>query len=1761
MLVETIVDILQKRSLEEPDSTAFTYIDDKDVATSITYAALYERCTRLSVGLSQQVTQGECVLLFYPSGLDFICALLACFKAGIIAVPLYPPRLNHNVRRIASILQSSKAGTVLTCAKHIDRVSTYIKSCNLVQDIAIIDTNSLRVDSIDYPEASSCCDIAFVQYTSGSTDDPKGVMVGHDNVISNLTALVSQTGVNSKDIFVNWLPLFHDLGLINTILLPLYIGAHSVIISPAHFIRRPAAWLELISSYGGTVCGAPNFAYALCVEKAVPEADVDLSSWRIAFNAAEPINPETVSHFSEKFSRFGFNPNAHYPSFGMAEATVFISGIKTGEGARIESFDYQQLKIGRAVAATKEKAGKALVSCGTAPLLHDIKIVDPTSGQPLKEGLVGEIWFSGPSVAKGYLGRQVLTDEIFGARLDDSDKKYLKTGDLGFIYDGQLYVSGRIKDVMIVNGLNYYPQDVERTAVDACEELRDGYSAAFSYEAKGKECVVLIAEIQAKHRKKLDKDADFRKEITTKIKEAIFFEHEIHLADLRIVPPNSIPMTSSGKIQRRQCKDLFLQGKFTSVSDKKVMPEAGLPEDSGSPVTKQLSEIWQQCLKTAPDATVSNSSNFFADGGDSISAIRMIAEIESRCEVKLSEDALFLHSNFSDLVKHVEALIQVKGDDNVTITATGNNKGQLSPAQSRLMVINQAMEDKAIFNLPVIVDFPSINLDVLQNALLLLLKKHEALRTAYETDDGQFIQHVLEAGALSIPVVDLRNLSEKAVANQLEILQNQEAERQFRLELGDLVSIVLVRLPQDAVRLLFTVHHIACDIWSMRLLLRDLNDIYHQLLLGTEAESKLHNAKAARYIDYCQWQRSRLEKDSSMVEALEAYWKSYLQGAPLLLNLPYSYARPKVQTYNGKEIERRLAAETIQAFKICAQVNETTPFVVGLTAYYLLLGLLSNQEDLVVGTDIANRNQASILETVGFFVNQMAMRVSLSGNPTLNTVLERVKQSVVGAHKHQELPFDRLIDILDVPRAADHSPLFQVKFLLSAMPDDELEKLGAKLEHKESRFSQYDLTLNLESNSLGEYLARIHFNRDLFSQAQANRILSCYLDILQILIGRNDYHVINVYKIVGEKYSSDFSLQGTIKPRSTDMLLHQIERAAGADPQGYALICTETRLTYVELITRVSQLANFLHGLDLEADSPVAILLDRGTDMIISMLACLKIGHPFIPIDLDFPAERIQNILEESAASVLISSQRYEDHYAEYYGCILKMEAIKEAVSRQAIDYRGYLATPDRAAYILFTSGSEGKPKGVVVKHSSLMNLCEWYIEFSSMGSSSKVLHVIPFCFDAAIKNILAPLATGASLILYDKNKLNTKEVVEFCRREKSTHLNCVPSVLNALIQEGKPQDFANISSFEFVALGAEILDLAKLAPWIKSRSFKATIANIYGPTECTDICCAYSSKPASLIERLEEKSGFYSLPIGMPITNVNGYIVGNYEGEDYINFPGVPGELFIAGECLSEGYLHNSRLTEKHFVKRPFANERLYKTGDLVRLDESGQIWFLGRRDHQIKHNGIRIEAQEIELALSTCNGVTEARVLQKDKILAAIVVSRSLMPPTSEEMLSHLARKLPFRALPNTYIVLSEFPLLPSGKVNLNKLYQILDNEIHKVVEFVQPQSPEEKIIASIYAKTLGVEKVGLNDGFFSLGGDSISAIQVISLAKEHGFTLSVPHIFEHQTVSQLANFCKANRDLAVAQYDEDGDEEEAVFDMLSADDLSRLKERVTE
>ncbi len=1013
----SITAALSLRAARAPERTAYIFLaEGEEEQDRLTYAALDGRARAIAATLARSFEPGERALLLYPPGLDFIAAFFGCLYAGVIAVPAYPPRSPRMMPRLLAILADARPAVALASAASLQRVRGWLERTPSASALSWIATDELdpATPASWEPGALEGDAAAFLQYTSGSTSAPKGVVVTHGNLAHNQQVIQQACGHSKESVFVSWLPPYHDLGLIGNLLQATWVGAPCVLMVPASFLQNPSRWLRAISRYHGTTSGGPNFAYDLCVRRVPPREieRLDLSSWQVAFNGAEPVREGTLARFAETFMPAGLRAGALYPCYGLAEATLMVSGGCPGEEPVV-----------------REIGGRRLVGCGRVLADLSVAIVDPESSTPCEPGTVGEIWVAGGSVAPGYWNRQEESDQAFGALLPDGSGPWLRTGDLGVLDGSELFVAGRLKDLIILRGRNHYPQDLELTAELSHPALQPGSTAAFAVEMEGQERLAVIVERRPRSRSDI---GDGIESVAPAVRRAVAEEHEVQVHAVVLVPPGTVLKTSSGKVQRRACRDLFLAGRLSTLGvsltgegeSPDLIDEAPLGDDllaleeagRRSTLAVYLLQEAGRVLKTDP-AGLPAHQPLTSLGLDSLAAVELEQRIAERLEIELPASGLLEGASIDDLMERVLAGLSRRA---TVLSPLGAAKAAipLSAMQKALWFEQQLTPAGTAYNIPFAARLGAeVDVETLRRSLTTLVGRHAALRATVAVEDHRPVQRFARDAELDFVVREL------ASAAELRAAVAAEAHRPFDLERGPLFRAALFTGVREERVLLLVAHHLVFDGWSLWILLDELRLLVEAAISGRETSLP---TLPAEYVDFVRWQEEMLAGPAG--EQLWEFWRAELPDGMPPFQLPVD--RQVAERIGTGAIHRfQVDPELVGRLKALAREEGATLYMVLLAAYQALLSRTARAAEVVVGAAVAGRSRPQFRGLVGCLFNTVPLRAVLTDDPTFRGLLRQVRGRLAAALAHQDYPSHLLAERLRPRQEAGGAPFFQTLFL------------------------------------------------------------------------------------------------------------------------------------------------------------------------------------------------------------------------------------------------------------------------------------------------------------------------------------------------------------------------------------------------------------------------------------------------------------------------------------------------------------------------------------------------------------------------------------------------------------------------------------------------------------------------------------------------------------------------------------------------------------
>ncbi|MFY2559116.1 amino acid adenylation domain-containing protein [Corallococcus terminator] len=1143
-----------------------------------------------------------------------------------------------------------------------------------------------------------------------------------------------------------------------------------------------------------------------------------------------------------------------------------------------------------------------------------------------------------------------------------------------------------------------------------------------------------------------------------------------------------------------------------------------------SELERRVAAIWQECLGFAP---IGAHDSFFELGGHSLLATQIVSRIHAEFGIAMPLSKLFETPTVAGLASRLDvAGLQPERAPAFELLPR-DGELPLSFAQQRMWALERFDPGSSAYHLPQALRLRGpLDVDLLQRSLDALTRRHESLRTVFPSTDGSPVQHVLAPTPVTVRQVELQGLAE-------EQLLTEEAERPFDLASGPLMRVTLVRLAHQEHLLLLTLHHIIADGWSLRVLTRELVELYTALRQGRLA---VLAELPLQYGDYARWQRHWLQ--GPVLESRLDYWKEHLAGLPAL-ELPTDRPRPATPDPRAGSLPFRLSPELCADLETLARQEGATSFMVLLAAFSAVLGRYSGQEDFAVGSPIAGRNQTRFEGLIGLFVNTLVLRTSLAGAPTGSELLARVKDVALAAYAHQELPFEKLVEVLQPTRDPSRSPLFQVMFSLQEAASDSLTLDELRIERWErgARSTQFDLTLWLRPGSRG-FEGALEFNRGLFDEPSVHRLSVALTQTLQNLTDDPGRELGELTLPSGAQRAELLAaLTGEPGASTPSGGVHQwLEHQARLWPDRPALRTATETLSHGEVDRRARRVAHLLRDTGVHPGDRVGLCLERSTEAIVAMLGVLKAGAAYVPLDSTAPPARLHFLLEEVEAPVVLTCSALAPKVSGGKARVILLDnpGVWAEGDEQALTVDVEVCA-ESAAYVLFTSGSTGRPKGVVVPHRALMNHLRGTHQEYELSPDDRVLQFSALSVDVAAEEIFPTLAAGASVVIREMGAAESvAELLQLLETTGVTVVNVPAPYWHEWVDELPRLPVPLPSSVRLVVTGSQAPSVERLARWRERVDPRVRWLNAYGPTEATITATVF--EPEASVEAAR-------LPIGRPLAGVRLYILDEHLRPVP---PGALGELFIGGRGLALGYLSRAALTAEAFLPDPFSGEagaRMYRTRDLARLLPDGNVDFLGRRDHQVKVRGFRIELGEVEATLEQLPEVREAVVLHRqgpsgDARLEAYVV------PAGEGLTEGALRvvlesKLPRYMVPARLVLRTRLPRLASGKVDRQELAASSPKGEPTDTITTPPRDAMEEALVRVWAEVLKREPVGVHDNFFELGGDSLMAIRVVARANQVGLPLTARQVLQHQTVAQLAAVARRPPEASGAQATTSGHE----------------------
>jgi amino acid adenylation domain-containing protein len=1665
----TVQELFETQVKNRPDAPALKF-----EGQTLSYAELESRSNQLANYLRARGVRPETlVAVLLERSLDQIIAILAVLKAGGAYVPIevsYPPE------RRSFVLQNSGAKILLT---HEEFTSGLLD--NGLEVIALDRDGSLISSASAEPVQSGVADdnAAYMIYTSGSTGQPKGVLVNHRSLVNSILAMGN---ICPEPVTGTLLQMSYAFdGSLLSIFGALSKGACITLCSEGQQadIEQMA---RLIAEHQTThLWSVPSF-YTALLEHAAPQ---QLESLRSVFVGAEACSPQLVER------HYKLVPQARLLNiYGPTEAAVWSTAHQC---RRIN--EEQHVPIGKPASNMQ------------------VYLLDQYL-QPVPIGIAGRLYIGGLGLARGYWNRPELTAQAFipNPYATEPGERLYRTGDIArYQENGELVWLGREDEQVKVRGYRVELGEIEaalahipwiRSAVVIARANSDGQQHLVAYVVAGEQQPSAPLAI-------------LREQLKEKLPE--------YMVPSSFVFLETLPLTATGKVDRRALPEPEA-GRDTVVQDF-VAPR--------TPVEETLARIWSEVLKIEK---VGIHDDFFDLGGHSLLATQLISRVRENFNVDLALRLVFESPTIAGLALKIETakssgreadspppLIplarktrrQLRQETRVEQLVPISREGHLplSFAQQRLWFMQALEPGSPAYNVSFAERLKG-NLDhaALEKTISEIARRHETLRTRFSVTDGQLGQVVSPPQDLVLPVTDLSHLPESERLSQAQSIATEETNQAFDLEHGPLFRACLVRLESEDHLLLFSMHHIISDAWGLGILVRELAMLYAAFTEGKPSPLPL---LPIQYADFAHWQRRHLTGD--LLESHLQYWQQRLEGIPPALELPTDRPRPAIQSFRGAGGKLIISPELTAQLKAMARREGVTFFMLLLAAFDVLLYRYTGENDIVVGTPIANRNRVEIEGLIGFFVNMLVLRTDLSGAPTFRELLDRVRTVAFEAYAHQDMPFEKLVEHLHPERNMSRHPLFQVLFQLGNAPMHEASVSGLLFEsvHVDKDTTQFDLSLDLIETDDG-LAVMAEYSTDLFDATTITRLLHNFQTLLESVLAHPEERIARLSMLTEAERDQLVHRWNdrTILYDADKSLPELFEVQARQTPHTIAVTTNGAELTFETLNQRANQLAHFLRGLGVGPEVRVGVLLERSIEMVTSLLAILKAGGAYVPLDPLYPKHRLSYMITNAQVSLLLTTGHLRAAVPDQQLRIVCLDDESEAVAQHNAHNPVSLATPENLAYVIYTSGSTGQPKGVGVTHQSLVNHQAAVRNAYGLSANDRVLQFASLSFDVAAEEIFPTLLSGATVVLRKQQvQALVSDLLKEIRDQNVTIINLPASAWQELVVQA-----ANLPDcLRLLIVGSEPVTRESFAAWRKRSGDRVSVLNAYGTTETTIT--------ATIYQPIESHSGL-TLPIGRPLPNTQAYILDRFLQPMAV---GLPGELYIGGAGVARGYLNHPDSTAERFVPNPFSHEsgsRLYRTGDLARYLPDGNIEFIGRADRQVKVRGYRVELGEIEAVLTEHPGVRHAVLETRLDVsgndqLVAYIVTESDRAIVRNELREFLRERLPEFMIPGVFVTtIDELPLTPSGKVDRRALPAPQETTETEPLEL--PRSNTERLLADVWKEVLQVEQVGLHENFFDLGGHSLLMVRVYDrLREEFGEKLTMLDLFKYPTISALTAF----------------------------------------
>lgn len=1626
---------------------------------ALSYKTLNERSNQLAHYLLEKgIKAGDIVGVCFDKSIEFIVVILGILKTQAAYLPV---DVKYPYERLKYMFEDADIKLLITEERYKGLWQFYNEKL-LILDAEYISISHQSVNPVNYIKRQN--DLAYLIFTSGSTGRPKGVMCTHANVCNLLTDFQKKFQLLPGDKSTLWSAVGFDVSVYE-IWMPLTTGGCLHIIQE-DVRTNSQQLLNYLKHHSITHAYLPAFIVRDCLEwLKIHHENLSLIYLLVGVEPIEEVLLYSLCHHLPKLQIIN--------GYGPTETTICASLYS------VPKLEYV--------------CDTLYASIGYPVINTQIYILDSCM-KPVPIGAIGELYIGGAGVSLGYINQPELTNLCFIEDPFRANCKIYKTGDLArFLYDGRIEFIGRIDEQVKLSGYRIELGEIIAT-LRRHEKVHDAVVITTLINQHDKLVAYIVLHLLTEDNTQTDNQG-----LVNELKHYLKQWLPDYMIPNYIVFLEKLPINPNGKLDRHALP--------TPDPSSELLNHYLAPETE---IEQRLAELFSEFLKLD---RVGINDNFFAMGGHSLLAIKLISRIRNLYQVDLALRQLFEFPTVVELAVQLQKMISQESNETITVLGKTNQITDLplSFSQQRIWFLEQLLPGTPLYNILVGVRLVGeLNKEALEASFQTLLLRHDILRTQIQMKDGQPIQVVSQKQSFKLFFQELSGDYENKT-KLIKTYQRKEAEKTFDLMHDLLIRASLIKVETNVHVLLITLHHIIADGWSMEIIAKELALLYKCYCSGVIPD--LEPLKM-QYADFVLWQRQFLQ--GKALEKQLNYWKQQLQGITGILDLPIDKVRPKEMGYRGSNIEAVVDKEILIQIKKLSVRAGTTLYMTLLAVFQVFLNRYTSNEDIVVGSPIANRIYPNTEELIGPFINTLVIRNQIKANMTFMSILNNILHICTEAYDHQDVPFEQLVDSLQIERDISRNPLFQVMFIYEPNDFDLNIKLDGLLDEPlspELSISKFDLTL-LCYEKEGKLRLNFEYSYDLFERHTIERMAHNFECILKEIISNPDLRICELKLLTeAEKNIQVIDWNDTDTNIDNKKTIQEVfEAQVIQHPDACAVLYENESLTYQQLNSRANQLAHYLKSQGVGPEVIVAVAIERSLELIICLLGILKAGGAYVPLDPVYPEERLRKVLEDTRTTFLLTQESLLHKFDFYQGSPIVINHLSIILKEQSIKNLAPSSTYHNMAYIIYTSGSTGQPKGVQILHQAVINHNFWMINQYKFTNNDVFLLTCSVAFDASVWEIFVALSVGGCLIMTSEDAFkDPKLLLQLILEHQVTTIELAPLMLAAFLEE---PGIGNCQSLKNFFVSSDVVDSEIIKIFL--NKFSIVLHNLYGPTEVTVDSTAHTY-------HLFGDNNYKNL-IGKPINNIQAYVL-----DPSLNLVpiGVAGELYLGGVGLARGYLYQPDITASKFIPDHFSKKpgsRLYRTGDLVRYLDSGNIEFLGRIDHQVKIRGHRIELGEIEATLREYPGIKDVVVIvreekgQHKQLLAYFTHTDN--KDYSNDIRCFVQERLPNYMVPAAFIRLDKLPITISGK--LDRL--ALPNAIiqHRTLE-VAPRTKTEKILMELWCEILNLPTVSIYDNFFQVGGDSIISIQLVSKARKRGIVFTVKQVFEAATIVGIARNCK--------------------------------------